>query len=101
ARLNLAAGKRAKAGTAYDAAARYLQAGLVCIGDRGFQDEYELTFALSTELAECQYLTGRAEEAAALFDETLQHARTNLERAHVYNPQMILSAGQGRFAEGL
>ncbi|MRG92121.1 AAA family ATPase [Polyangium spumosum] len=83
ARYNLAAGRRAKAGVAYEAAARYLRAGVVLLGEAGFEDDYELAFSLTREHAECEYLSGRPEEAEATFERLRARARTRMERAGI------------------
>jgi PAS domain S-box-containing protein len=63
AELNLIAGKRAKASTAYASALAYLSAGAVLLADDGWQRRYELLFQLELQRAECEFLT--AEFAAA------------------------------------
>jgi PAS domain S-box-containing protein len=56
--LNLAAGRRAKAGSAYAAALRYLAVGHELLGGRAWEDCYRLAFDLELNYAECEYLTG-------------------------------------------
>jgi PAS domain S-box-containing protein len=56
--LNLTAGKRAKAATAYASATHYLIAGEAMLtGDR-WSHAYDLSFSLAYHLAECAFLTG-------------------------------------------
>jgi predicted ATPase/GAF domain-containing protein/predicted Ser/Thr protein kinase len=101
ARLNLAAGGRAKAASAYHAAARYLGAGASLLGEGGFERAFELSFELGVEQAECEHLSGAFEKAESLFELLLSHARSNLERARVGNLRVILSSTLGRFVEAL
>jgi PAS domain S-box-containing protein len=63
AELNLIAGKRAKASTAYASALAYLSAGAALLLDDCWQRRYELIFQLELQRAECELLT--AEFAAA------------------------------------
>jgi len=63
AELNLVAGKRAKASTAYASALRYLVAGVKLLPDDCWERRHELAFALEVNRAECEFLTG--EPAAA------------------------------------
>jgi len=56
--LDLIAGKRAKASTAYAAALSYLAAGGELLADDRWQKCHELTFALELNRAECEFLTG-------------------------------------------
>ncbi len=56
--LNLAAGKRAKAATAYASAAKYLTAGEALLTPDQWDRIYTLSFALAYHRAECAFLTG-------------------------------------------
>jgi PAS domain S-box-containing protein len=72
--LNLNAGKRAKAATAYASAMHYLIAGEALLtGDR-WSRTYDLSFSLAYHLAECAFLTGELatanERLAALSRQT-------------------------------
>jgi PAS domain S-box-containing protein len=58
AELNLIAGKRAKASTAYASAMTYLVAGRKLLTEDCWERQYPLTFALEFQLAECEFLTG-------------------------------------------
>ena len=58
AELNLMAGKRAKASTAYASALSYLAAGRALLADDSWKQHYRLTFELEYHRAECEFLTG-------------------------------------------
>ena len=58
AELNLVAGKRAKASTAYASALTYLAAGAALLDEDSWDRRYELAFALELHRAECEFLTG-------------------------------------------
>jgi len=58
AELNLMAGKRAKASTAYVSALTYLVAGRALLDENSWERRYPLTFTLEFERAECEFLTG-------------------------------------------
>ena len=60
AELNLIAGKRAKASTAYASALTYLTAGAALLPEDCWERRHELTFALELHRAECEFLTGDA-----------------------------------------
>ncbi|HYR50903.1 MAG TPA: AAA family ATPase, partial [Candidatus Eisenbacteria bacterium] len=64
AELNLAAGKRAKASTAYASALKYLIAGAALLADDRWERRHGLTFALELDRAECEFLTGELAAAA-------------------------------------
>ena len=77
AELNLLAGKRAKASTAYASALTYLTAGAALLPDGSWARRAELTFALELHRAECEFLTGTSAVAEARLAELARHA-TNL-----------------------
>jgi predicted ATPase len=58
AELNLIAGKRAKASTAYASALTYLTTGLGLLAEDAWERLHKLKFALELERAECEFLTG-------------------------------------------
>jgi predicted ATPase/GAF domain-containing protein/ABC-type transporter Mla MlaB component len=99
--LNLAAGKRAKANAAYATAASYLKAGMSLLEDGGWASEPALAFRLHAERAECEFLSGRFQEAEALFDVLLARTRSVSELAHVYSLRIVLNTTLGKAAEAL
>ena len=58
AELNLIAGRRAKASTAYASALRYLAAGSSLLSASAWEGRYALAFALELQRAECESLVG-------------------------------------------
>jgi PAS domain S-box-containing protein len=58
AELNLIAGKRAKASTAYDSALNYLVVGAALLPENCWERRYALVFATEVARAECEFLTG-------------------------------------------
>ena len=83
AELNLRAGKRAKASTAYTSALTYLVVGATLLPENSWERRHELTFELELLRAECEFLTG----AMAASDERLKglssRAANTVERALV------------------
>src|SRR6266850_754119 len=65
AELNLIAGKRAKASTAYVSALHYLVAGTTLLADGSWDYRPDLMFALEFHRAECEFLTGELAAAEA------------------------------------
>jgi PAS domain S-box-containing protein len=84
AQLNLIAGRKAKASTAYVAATGYLNLGLGLLAAQAWQSQYELTLALYVEAAEAEYLSGHFDEMERLASTVLQQAKTLLDRVKVY-----------------
>jgi hypothetical protein len=64
AELNLIAGRRAKASTAYISALNYLTAGVSLLAEDSWERRHELIFALELHTSECEFLTGRPAAAA-------------------------------------
>jgi PAS domain S-box-containing protein len=83
AELNLLAGERAKASTAYAAALKYLIAGAALLGDDCWERRHELAFALELHRAECEFLTGEPAAAAERLTVLSSHAANTVELATV------------------
>jgi PAS domain S-box-containing protein len=96
AKLNLSAGKRAKASTAYASALRYLVIGATFLPPDSWECCHELTFELELLRAECEFVTG----AMATADDRLRglstRAANTVERAAVacLHIDLYLTLGQ-------
>ncbi|HSF76855.1 MAG TPA: AAA family ATPase, partial [Microcoleus sp.] len=88
ARLNLIAGKKAKAATAYETAARQLRVGLELLREDCWEIQYDLTFPLYVEAAAVEFLNINFKRAKMLSEAALKHAKTLLEKVKVYEIQM-------------
>ena len=83
AELNLIAGKRAKASTAYASALKYLIAGAALLADDYWERRHELTFALELHRGECEFLTGELVAAADRLTMLSSRAANTVEQATV------------------
>jgi predicted ATPase len=101
ARLNLAAGRKAKTSAAYQAAAAYLEAGIALLDDRHWLSEYALMFELHLEAAECQYLSGAFEQAERYFASLQRRAAAPRDLAQVQCRRIVLYENQSRWAEAV
>jgi predicted ATPase/signal transduction histidine kinase/ActR/RegA family two-component response regulator len=63
AQLNLVAGERAKAATAYTSALNYFGSGRVLLAENSWEQRYPLMFALEFHRAECEFLSGQMSAA--------------------------------------
>jgi hypothetical protein len=70
--LDLRAGRKAKASAAYASARAYFSAGMALLDERDWSSQYELTFSLWLERAECELLSGNFEKAEQLIVELLR-----------------------------
>src|SRR5882762_9574839 len=79
--IELRAGRKAKASTAYASACVYLVAGMALLDENDWDDQYDLTFSLWLERAECEYLTGQLPSAEARLSLLTTRARTIVDSA--------------------
>ncbi|SIO47613.1 PAS domain S-box-containing protein [Bradyrhizobium erythrophlei] len=81
--IELRAGRKAKASTAYASACVYLVAGMALLDESDWDSHYDLTFSLWLERAECEYLTGQLASAEARLSWLSTRARTIVDSAAV------------------
>jgi PAS domain S-box-containing protein len=92
AELNLVAGKRAKAATAYASALTYFVAGRALLSEESWEERYALTFALEFQRAECEFLTGEFTTAEERLSMLSRHAEDLADGAVVARLQTELYA---------
>jgi len=92
ARLNLFAGRKAKASTAYGSACIYLSAGINLIGNECWisPNQYDLAFALWLERAECELLSGNFDEAERLISQLIPRGASRVDKAAAYSLKVVL-----------
>jgi predicted ATPase/signal transduction histidine kinase/tRNA A-37 threonylcarbamoyl transferase component Bud32 len=100
-RLNVLAGKKAKASVAYASARGYLAQAAALLPSGSWRTSYADTFALYLELAECEYLIGSFQRANELFNLLLDNARSRHDRAAVYRLRMRLYQVSGRYDDAV
>jgi PAS domain S-box-containing protein len=83
AELNLVAGQRAKASTAYDSALSYLAAGAALLAEVSWERRHELAFSLEINRAECEFLIGALADAERRLTALSTAATSTVERAGV------------------
>ena len=82
--IDLRAGRKAKTSAAYASARVYFAAGMELLDERDWGSQYELTFDLWLERAECEFLIGNFEKAEQLIAELLHRAVSKVDQAAVY-----------------
>lgn len=87
--LNIIAGRKAKVSTAYAAAVEYFSTGISLLGEDSWQNDYHTTFVLSKELAEAEFLNGNFDKSLALINKILIAAKSNNEKAEIYELLII------------
>ena len=101
AELNLAAGRKAQASAAYQAASEYLQVAQRLLPDDPWQTQPALTFAIHRDLSECAYLTGQHAVADKLIDEALAHAPSKVARSDLYSLRVLAATVVGDWSAAL
>ena len=100
-RLNLEAGKRAKATTAYEQALYYMSFGTNLLVENCWESQHELAFELYRGRFELEYLCGHEQKSEAIFDLLLRNAKTVHEKFSVYEIKIILYTFEDRVAEAV
>ncbi len=101
AELNLAAGRKALASTAFEEAIAYFTAGVAVLDPEAWTRRYELAFALHFNLAESRLLNGAAPEAEHELERLLGQARDRVDAGKVTSALTSLLMVRGRYAEAI
>ncbi|PVE20724.1 histidine kinase [Microvirga sp. KLBC 81] len=96
AELNLLAGRRARASTAYVSALTYLIAGQALLPEDAWERRPELAFALELHRAECEFLTGLLMEAEARLADLASRTTSLPDQATVTRLRVDLFMTLGR-----
>ncbi|WP_421658992.1 trifunctional serine/threonine-protein kinase/ATP-binding protein/sensor histidine kinase [Leptothermofonsia sp. ETS-13] len=101
AQLNLCAGQKAKAATAYVTAMNYLAVGISLLQTDCWQSQYDLALALYESAAEAAYLCGEFEQMEFLAETLLTQAHTLLDKVKVYEIKIQAYTSQNRLLEAI
>jgi predicted ATPase/signal transduction histidine kinase/GAF domain-containing protein/CheY-like chemotaxis protein len=99
--LNLRAGGKAKASTAYASACGYFAAGAALLGPSGWATRYDLAFNLALGLAECTYLSSRFDEAEELVANLLHRTASTIDKAAAYRLKINLRVVKSDYRQGV
>ncbi|WP_437721064.1 AAA family ATPase [Sorangium sp. So ce861] len=94
--LNLRAGRRAKAASAYESAAALFAAGMAMLAEDRWEKQHGLTYDLTFERAHAAYVIDQFEEAERLLGELMERARTRIEREAVVELAIALNVTRGQ-----
>ena len=93
ARLNLLAGLKAIASSAYVSARRFLSFGIKVLGSQGWTRCYSLCFELSRHRANCAFLSGDTKSAMSLFEACHKQTDKTFDKGLVF--EMIRMESRG------
>ena len=101
ARLNMRAGQKAKASTAYAPALQYFRQGKDLLPENAWEAHYAFTFEILREYSICAYFCGDANTAEQHCQVLLKHARTPLEQAEIRATQLMLYSFSNDYEKGI
>lgn len=101
ARLNLIAGRRAKASTAYGPAHRYTATGLSLLDDDCWKRRYDLALSLHTDAAEGAALAGDYELMESHASAVMEHAQTLLDKVGIFEVRIMSFMAQNKPREAV
>jgi predicted ATPase/signal transduction histidine kinase len=101
AHLNLIACHKAKNATAYRAGREYACKGFSLLGNNPWQEQYEITLALSELATEFAALCGEWEEMDRLVGEVVANSHSRVERANVYRIQIQANVSRNQPTEAV
>ncbi|MEI7891471.1 MAG: diguanylate cyclase [Myxococcales bacterium] len=97
--LNLQAGKKAKASTAYEPALHHLVAAEQLLDKERWETCYAHTLEIYRERADVGYLLGHFQQAESDIDEALAHASDRYDQAHIYLQKITQYNQLGKYNE--
>ena len=101
AKLNLIAGRKAKAAAAYEASVNYLSIALELLATESWTDHYDLTISIYLEAIEVEYLNSNFERSNLLSEVTLNQAKTLLEKLKVHELQLQAYTAQNQHSKAI
>ncbi|MEH2249235.1 trifunctional serine/threonine-protein kinase/ATP-binding protein/sensor histidine kinase [Nostoc sp.] len=100
AQMNLIAGRKALASTAYPAAVKYLTTGIQLLAGNSWETKHHLTLALYETATEAAYLAGNFEQMEQLAEVVLAR-ETLLEKVKVYEVKIQAYGAQNQALEAV
>ncbi|MEO8402543.1 MAG: AAA family ATPase, partial [Gammaproteobacteria bacterium] len=101
ARLNLRAGKKAKASAAYSVAYDYLKLGLGLLTEDDWKSNYDLILQLYTEAASAAYLSDNFTESDKLSNLALTQITSVLDQTKIYETKIYTEIARNAPAEAV
>ena len=94
AELNLLAGRKAKAATAYESALSYLRHGIDLLDKESWRTDYELMLGLYGAAVESAYFSGNYKRMEQYAEIVMERARRLLDKVGIYEIQILYHTAQ-------
>jgi PAS domain S-box-containing protein len=101
ARINLRAGRKAKASAAHASASVYFAAGMAVLDEAEWDSEYDLMFGLRLERAECAFPSGQFDTGEQLIGELLQRRASKIDQAAAYHLKVLLHTVKSEYPKAV
>lgn len=99
--LNMIAGRKAKAANAYEAAVKYLNAGMSLLAPDSWVCNYSMTLHLYVETLEAEYLNTNFGQAEILAEVVLRSAKNQLDLVKVYKLKILFYQAQSQMIKAV
>ncbi|MEG4270813.1 MULTISPECIES: AAA family ATPase [unclassified Microcoleus] len=101
AQLNLMAGRKAQAATAYAAAIQYLSTGIELLAVNSWHTQYQLTLELYVAATQAAYLNTEFEQVEKLAEIVLEFTSILLDRIKIYEIKIQVLIAQNKLIEAI
>ena len=101
ARLNLQAGEKAIASSAFESAAQYLMAGITLLHENSWNDDYDLTIRLYDAASEALFVTGDFSSLSSIIQKPLIRAKSFEDKLNTYHSLVRFLHASGHLNEGI
>jgi len=99
--LNLKAGKKAMASTAYPQALQYFEKGIIALDESEWQSQYDFLSELTISAAEAAYLSGEYEKVDRHVQSIIQHSHTLMDSVKAYEIDIKKLIAQNKLIEAV
>ncbi|MCB1177200.1 MAG: hypothetical protein KDK36_06435, partial [Leptospiraceae bacterium] len=99
--LNFLAGKKAKKSSAFKSAFGYFEAGISCLGENDWEENYSLSLKLYSEIAEASYLIADYEKMETYCSVIEKKSKNILDRAKAFELRTLAFTAGYNFGESL
>lgn len=101
ANLNLSAGHKAIASTAYPQALQYFEKGLNVLDESDWQNHYDLLLQITTNAADAAYLSARYDKVDNFINKILQNSQSLIDSAKAYEINIKKLIAQNKPSEAV